>query len=156
MPLATLLPASVTPALTRALSPPAPTPASEPLSDILTTGESPALPGPGLDAFLSALPLWEASVTYLLRAYHMLVTVLHHTHCLNPYDNPRRLELFFLLPHFTGEKIEPQGHTMVELKPRQANLEVWVLACLPFRSNFCSMPVPFLGRLVNEQGGSLP
>lgn len=52
--------------------------------------------------------------------------------------------------------MEPQGHTMVELKPRQANLEVWVLACLPLRSNFSSMPVPFLGKLVNEQGGSLP
>ena len=52
--------------------------------------------------------------------------------------------------------MEPQDHTVVELKPRQANLEVWVLACLPLRSNFSSMAVPFLGKLVNEQGGSLP
>lgn len=86
----------------------------------------------------------------------MLVTILPYTRYLSPYDNPRRLELFFLFPHFTGEKMEPQDHTVVELKPRQANLEVWVLACLPLRSNFSSMAVPFLGKLVNEQGGSLP
>lgn len=78
----------------------------------------------------------------------MWVTVVPYTHYLNPYNNPKKLELFFYYPILQVRKWRPQrNHTMVELKPRQASLEVWVLACIsPLGQTFppCS---PFPGKL---------